>query len=687
MAVQPGPTEKRYTANGVTTIFPVPFLVIEAGDLQVLLNGTLVTSGYTHYGIGSDSGYIQFAAAPSGDLLLQLNVPFQRLVDYQENGDFLSSTVNRDFDRIWQALKQLLRITSRSPVLGVNDIDGQGQYQAKGNRLSNLGDPVLAQDAATKSWSESFFTALLESVSGLVNTTTGIFYDAGNLFDYLRFGVSRSVDTIAALRLLQSSRNQRAKVMGYYAMGDGGGGDYYVDQADTTSADNGGSIIVASDGARWKLKVEGRVRSLQFGIVSGVVASQHVQLQRCITYGCTYTGGVELQFGQIRTDQSITFPNLAFDIIGASGTGTEFVTDVASLKIFDFSSCNGPAKTMQRVGFSKITPGTYGGIIGIYTNNTNGLYLESCWARGLQQGLRYHGSFINQNNCTFEYNYYGIWCDTKCQETVWSGATYYRNEQADFRLTGNNATFASVGSNHIGSRIECIRLDDCTNAQISNVSVEDNGTGFTTTVLLHLTGTSSGNVIDVFSSSAYGQYGIYLEGANVTRNRFTNLNLRNVQATGNRGIRCVSSSNNFFEGSIEGFEAGIDFNTCSDEFVGRVSGCGVGTLLTVANYCVLDVVNANNTTDVSAPGGGTATSIIHLKNFVGNRAGLDTIPYILTSRGYNDEVMVTAAPTALAWRVGDIAINRLPTPSNVSRWRCTTAGTPGTWKAEATMAA
>ena len=148
MAVQPGPTEKRYAANGVSLIYTVPFLVIEAGDLQVLLNGTLITSGFTHVGVGLPISYIEFTLPPTGDLLLQLNVPFQRLNDYQENGDFLSSTVNRDFDRIWQALKQLLRTTTRSPVLGINDIDGAGFYRAKGNGLINLasagGDPTAA---------------------------------------------------------------------------------------------------------------------------------------------------------------------------------------------------------------------------------------------------------------------------------------------------------------------------------------------------------------------------------------------------------------------------------------------------------------------------------------------------------------------------------------------------------------
>ncbi|MBD9459109.1 hypothetical protein IB241_15610 [Pseudomonas sp. PDM05] len=190
MAVQPGPTEKRYAANGVTTIYAVPFLVIEPGDLQVLLNGVLLSSGYTHTGVGSPTSTITFAVAPTGDLLLQLSVPFQRLVDYQENGDFLSSTVNRDFDRVWQALKQLLRITSRSPVLGVNDIDGQGQYQAKGNRLSNLADPILAQDATTKIWVDRFVSGLLGAITGPINNALNIFYRAPN-------GTSRVVQDIA----------------------------------------------------------------------------------------------------------------------------------------------------------------------------------------------------------------------------------------------------------------------------------------------------------------------------------------------------------------------------------------------------------------------------------------------------------------------------------------------------------
>ncbi|NMX61462.1 hypothetical protein [Pseudomonas sp. WS 5079] len=150
MSVQPGPTDKRYAANGVSTIYTVPFLVIEAGDLNVYLNDVLMTSGYTHTGIGNPTSTLTFTTPPLGDLYLLLDVPFQRLTDYQENGDLLAETLNRDFDRIWQALKQLYGWASRSLRLGMFDVDGAGWYRANGNGIRDLHDPVEQQDAATR---------------------------------------------------------------------------------------------------------------------------------------------------------------------------------------------------------------------------------------------------------------------------------------------------------------------------------------------------------------------------------------------------------------------------------------------------------------------------------------------------------------------------------------------------------
>lgn len=239
MSVQPGPTEKRYAANGVTHTYAVPFLVIEAGDLQVLLNGVTVTSGYVHTGIGQPISSITFTTAPAGDLFLQLSVPFQRLVDYQENGDFLSGTVNRDFDRIWQALKQLLRFSTRSLRLGDNDVDGAGMYRAKGNGIADLKDPVNPQDAVTKSW----ISSLIDTVSGVINNTIGIAYDGMTLFDYLKSFLYRGVESIDAMCQLSTSRNQRVRVYSYYGDGKSDSRFFRWDAAKAKVEHNGGTVI------------------------------------------------------------------------------------------------------------------------------------------------------------------------------------------------------------------------------------------------------------------------------------------------------------------------------------------------------------------------------------------------------------------------------------------------------------
>jgi hypothetical protein len=87
-------------------------------------------------------------------------------------------------------------------------------------------------------------------------------------------------DSIAALRLLlKASASKYAFVTGYYAAGDGGGGSYCYDAADTTSTDNGGTIIVAADGGRWKLATKNSPISVkQFGAkgnyTGGAIAGQ-----------------------------------------------------------------------------------------------------------------------------------------------------------------------------------------------------------------------------------------------------------------------------------------------------------------------------------------------------------------------------------------------------------------------------
>lgn len=87
------------------------------------------------------------------------------------------------------------------------------------------------------------------------------------LSDALRKAVGTQVFNVAALRLLDKTRHNLAQTNGYYVAGDPGAGTYWLDESDNVSVDNGGSVIVAADGGRWKLLFNHIVYVTQFGII------------------------------------------------------------------------------------------------------------------------------------------------------------------------------------------------------------------------------------------------------------------------------------------------------------------------------------------------------------------------------------------------------------------------------------
>lgn len=93
-----------YTGNGVTTVYPYAFKILDEGDLDVYVAGVLKTLNvdYTVSGVGVDTGgSVTFAVAPGNTLSVSIirAMVAERLTDYQFQGDFNTDTVNPDFDR------------------------------------------------------------------------------------------------------------------------------------------------------------------------------------------------------------------------------------------------------------------------------------------------------------------------------------------------------------------------------------------------------------------------------------------------------------------------------------------------------------------------------------------------------------------------------------------------------------
>lgn len=273
-----------FVTNGVTTNFPFFFKFLANEDLVVSYVNpfgtvTVLTLG-THYtvnGAGDEDGgsiVTTTALAGPGQLVVSREMDAYQQTSLRNQGKFLAETHEDVFDRLTMLIQQGFSIFTRALVRPF----GKPYYDAQDRNISNLHDPVELQDATTKGWVNNHFADLIDQVTGLINTTTGIIYDAGTLFDYLRFGVGRNVDTIAALKALSGARNRRAFVHGYYAPTDGGGGDYWYDPVDTLSLDNGGTIIVAADGGRWKLS-GGVVTVKTFGAKGDGVANDTAAIQ------------------------------------------------------------------------------------------------------------------------------------------------------------------------------------------------------------------------------------------------------------------------------------------------------------------------------------------------------------------------------------------------------------------------
>jgi len=150
--------------------------------------------------------------------------------------------------------------------------------------------------------------------------------------------IGRVVQSIAALKTLDKTKYTQAFVTGYYTPSDGGGGAYWYDSTDAVSLDNGGTIIVAADGGRWKLVVTGLISIKQFGAKGDLSQNDQPFIQACVTWAAGKNIFAPVGQYRMNTGVSSTGPINLFGEGNGCGPGPAAISNSGCTQFLLYSS-------------------------------------------------------------------------------------------------------------------------------------------------------------------------------------------------------------------------------------------------------------------------------------------------------------------------------------------------------------
>lgn len=253
-----------YVANGVTKSFAFPFAILSADDLKVKAGADVVTTGFSIAGVGDrDGGSVTFTDAPASltPIILYREVTLDRTTDYQENGDLLAIVLDDDLDRIWMALQDQLLLSDRAlrSPLGetLQQLPPASERALMALAFDAAGNPIVVR--GTNDGGSALALDLMDTAPGKGAALVG--YDGGTAQDVL--DDAKPMANYAALRAYTG------RATGVRITQAGLAGIFQRDAGDTTSADNGGTIIVDASGRRWKRIYSGLPDIRWFGAILG----------------------------------------------------------------------------------------------------------------------------------------------------------------------------------------------------------------------------------------------------------------------------------------------------------------------------------------------------------------------------------------------------------------------------------
>ncbi len=202
-----------YTGNGVTTSFPYTFRIFKKSDLTVQVadhneNITVLTldTDYSVTGAGTYSGGNVVLTSPLANgwqISISRNLPVTQETDLRNQGKFFAEVHEDAFDKLTMLIQQcfsFLRLALRKPSFIANF------YDALGNQIRNLKDPVNQQDAATKNYVDNSVSESIEHSEDLFSRTLRVPESSVPMYANAKEGANKQVISSQADSLIKISR-------------------------------------------------------------------------------------------------------------------------------------------------------------------------------------------------------------------------------------------------------------------------------------------------------------------------------------------------------------------------------------------------------------------------------------------------------------------------------------------------
>ena len=162
-----------YNADGTTTAFTIPYYFLLNSDISAMIvdnfgNISELTNSadFSVSGAGDESGGVATfnSIFPNGyQILIYRNPPATQETKYYENGKFPAKSHEAALDKLTMLIQdygwQIDLLSLKKPNILAR------YYDAKGNRISNLGDPIADGDAVNKRSLDDAITAINSDLS------------------------------------------------------------------------------------------------------------------------------------------------------------------------------------------------------------------------------------------------------------------------------------------------------------------------------------------------------------------------------------------------------------------------------------------------------------------------------------------------------------------------------------------